>query len=509
MSETQFQPPMSHARLVRNSLFNVAGQGLPLLAAIVAFPWLIHGLGADRFGVLALAWVLVGYAGLFDFGLGRALTQLVAQRLGSGHANDVPALAWTALAVMSAAGVAVAAILMVASTWLVTRGLRIPADLQAESLEAVLILSISIPFVTCSAGLRGLLEAKQQFGPVNVIRGSLGILTFLGPVAVLFASNHLGAIMWVLVTIRIAAWAASLMLCVNSFPELRSGLTFRRNAIPVLIATGGWITVSNVVSPVITYLDRFLIGALVSTVAVAYYVTPYEVITKVVIFPLAFATALFPEFAVKAASDARQATILYVSSLKYVFVLLFPIVLVAVAFTPEALALWLGSDFSKNSSTVLRVLAAGVLLNGLAQVPFALTQAAGRADWTAKLHLAELIVYVPVLYAAIAAYGIVGAATAWSARVAIDLLALAGMARSLLSPHPLHTRSVWLWAGVTGVALAGAWLVQGLAAKALFLGAVLTAFALVSWRVWLSAEEKTGLMTWFARSPESQDRSGH
>ena len=108
-----------HGRLIRDSAINLAGQGLPLIAAIVAFPLLINGLGPDRFGVLALAWVLVGYASLFDFGLGRALTQQVAQRLGSGRVEEVPALAWTGLAIMTVAGVVVAVILAAAAPWLV------------------------------------------------------------------------------------------------------------------------------------------------------------------------------------------------------------------------------------------------------------------------------------------------------------------------------------------------------------------------------------------------------
>ena len=484
-----------HGRLIRDSLINLAGQGLPLIAAIVAFPLLVNGLGPDRFGVLALAWVLVGYASLFDFGLGRALTQLVAQRFGSGQGSDVPALAWTGLAAMSVAGIVVAAVLAAAAPWLVTTGLKIPAALQAESLEALRILCLSVPFVTCSAGLRGLLEARQRFGLVNIVRAVLGILTFLGPAAVLPHSNHLGAIMWLLLAVRVAAWVASLALCLRDVPGLRSGFSVRRDLVASLLSAGGWITVSNVVGPVIIYLDRFLIGALLSAAAVAYYVTPYEVITKLLIFPAAFSAVLFPEFAASA-RGAGPAASLYSSALKYTLVFLFPVVLIVLAFAPEALAWWLGHEFSQHGSTVARVLAIGVLLNSLAQVPFTLAQAVGRADWVARLHLVELAIYIPVLYAAIAAAGIVGAAVAWSGRVAIDLVVLAAMARRLLPMPAAGIRRLWPGAAVCGAALAGAWLIPGIAARTLFVAAVLIAFIVVSWRVWLSQEEKAGLRTW-------------
>src|SRR5882672_3000887 len=80
--------------LARNTVWNLVGSGAPMIVAVVCIPILIRGLGKDRFGVLTLAWALIGYASLFDIGLGRALTQLVAKKLGSGEDHEIPALAW-------------------------------------------------------------------------------------------------------------------------------------------------------------------------------------------------------------------------------------------------------------------------------------------------------------------------------------------------------------------------------------------------------------------------------
>src|SRR5215813_1407314 len=83
--------------LAKNTLWNLLGNGAPLILAVFCIPILIRALGKDRFGVLTLAWALIGYASLFDFGLGRALTQLVARKLGAGEERDVPTLVWTSL----------------------------------------------------------------------------------------------------------------------------------------------------------------------------------------------------------------------------------------------------------------------------------------------------------------------------------------------------------------------------------------------------------------------------
>ena len=94
--------------LARNTILNVLGYSLPMLVAIFAIPPLVKGLGTERFGILTLAWVIIGYLSLFDLGLGRALTKLVAEKLGTGQTQKIPALIWTSLFVMFFLGILVA-----------------------------------------------------------------------------------------------------------------------------------------------------------------------------------------------------------------------------------------------------------------------------------------------------------------------------------------------------------------------------------------------------------------
>lgn len=75
-------------RLVRHSLYNVLGLGLPLLVAVFCIPVLIQKLGNANFGLLTLIWAVVSYFGLFDLGLGRALTQRLSVVLTHEHHQE-------------------------------------------------------------------------------------------------------------------------------------------------------------------------------------------------------------------------------------------------------------------------------------------------------------------------------------------------------------------------------------------------------------------------------------
>jgi O-antigen/teichoic acid export membrane protein len=477
--------------LARNTIWNLVGSGAPMIVAVFSIPILIHGLGKDRFGVLALAWALIGYASLFDIGLGRALTQLVAKKLGAGEEHEVPALVWTSLLLMLALGVVGAAVVAGISPWLVRHALKIPEALQSESLRAFYLLGLSVPVVISTAGLRGLLEAHQRFMLVNALRIPLGVLTFAGPLLVLPFSRSLVPVVGILVASRMAICVAHFWVCLRVVPELRRRVAWHGPSTGPLLRFGGWMTVSNIVSPFMVNLDRFLIAGLISVTAVAYYATPFEVVTKLLLLPVSVVGVMFPAFSVSVVKDRSRAASLYGRSVKYIFLALFPIVLLIVALAQNGLTLWLGADFAQHSTRVVQWLAIGVLANSLALVPFSFVQGVGRPDLTAKLNLLELPMYLGMLFWLIHADGIEGVAIAWSARTIFDALVLFLMAKRFLpasSPMAPKTKGLLAAAMVT---LFLAVLPQDLIPKTAFLLVAILSFVLVTWFLILTPEERS------------------
>jgi O-antigen/teichoic acid export membrane protein len=480
----------SGSLLAQNTIWNLIG-GSPVIVAVFSIPILIHGLGKSRFGVLALAWALIGYASFFDIGLGRALTQLVAKKLGAEEETEIPSLVWTSLLLMLVLGAVGAVVVVLISPWLVRHALKIPEALQSESLRAFYLLGLSIPAVICAAGLRGLLEAHQRFMLVSILRIPLGIFTFAGPVLVLPFSRSLVPVVGILVAGRYIGCLAHVWVCFRVVPELRRRVIWHAPSVGPLLRFGGWMTVSNIVGPLMVTLDRFLIAGLISVTAVAYYATPYELVTKLLLVPVAVVGVMFPAFSVSFVKDRGRAAVLYWRSLKFILLALFPIILLIVVLARNGLTLWLGADFAQHSTRVVQWLAVGVFANSLALVPFSFVQGVGRPDLTAKLHLLELPVYLGVLFWLIHADGIEGAALAWSARTVLDALVLFLMAKRFLparSPMPSKTK------GLLGAATATmllAVLPQELMPKVAFLLVAILSFVLVTWFLILTPEERS------------------
>jgi O-antigen/teichoic acid export membrane protein len=427
------QRAISNKRFAYNLLWSMLGAGLPMLVGIVAVPVLIRDLGTARFGVLSIAWMVVGYFSLFDFGLGRALTQAVAAKLGRQEEGRVPEVLWTALTLMLALGVVGGVLIAALTPWLTSSVLKIPPALHEETRIAFFILALSVPVVVLTTGVRGLLEAYQRFDMVNAVRIPLGVLTYLAPLCVLPFTQALPVVVLVLVVVRVASCAAYAAMCARAYPQLRHRPPIQSRVVRELMSFGGWMTVSNVVAPLLLYLGRLFVATMLSVEAVAYFSTPYDVVTNLLTIPAILVSVLFPVFTQSFQRDAGAVAAVYGRAMLYNFIALAPLCLAMFFLANTALSWWINPDFAAHAYRVARLMSVGVLINSFGHISQALIQAFGRPDLTAKLHVVELIAYVPYCWWLTRIHGIEGAALAWIIRVSISTLALWYIARLCLA----------------------------------------------------------------------------
>jgi O-antigen/teichoic acid export membrane protein len=480
----------SGRQLARSTLWNFGASVASIVIALLSVPILIRHLGAERFGVISLVWVVEGQFSLFDLGLSRALTKLVAEKLGISREVDIPAIFWSALLIMGAAGVVAGVILRTVSPWLVHSILKVPENIQPETLVSFYLVALSLPIVISSAGLRGYLEAHQRFDLVSSVRVPISILSYSVPLLVLPFSKTLVPVIVVLVSARFVAWAIHLSLCFRVSPSLGKEITVKGAPLRYMFSFGGWMTVTNVVSPIMVNLDRFLIGALLSMAAVAYYVTPYEAVTKLWIIPSALSGVLFPAFATALGQDRKRAALLFDKAVTYIFISLFPIIVSVLALGHFGLQLWLGTVFAQKCTVVLSLLAVGVFCNSLAQVPFWQIQAASRPDWAAKVHLIELPFYLLAFWGLTRKYGINGAAAAWMLRTAIDTGIMFWLSSRLLhESKPAIRRLLWMALAASPVFVAASLIKTNLTAV-FFLAGVYVVFLAITWGRLLTPQER-------------------
>jgi O-antigen/teichoic acid export membrane protein len=407
--------------------WNLGGLAFPLGIAVLTIPHLIDNLGQERFGLLALAWGLIGYAGTLDLGLGRALTQMVARLRGEGNLASIPDVLATAGRITLLTGLIGGALIGIAALTGGQALIHTESTSTNEIQYAMLLLAIALPAQAMSATYRGLNEAFMNFRGISFLRAGLGVINFAGPYAVSFFTTQLPWLVATLVVSRLVALFVFRQLatqCLQNEPETRRPPVYSSTIARSLFKFGGWVTVSSIVSPIMVQADRFVIAATISATAVSVYVLPYEVVVQSLILVGAVSSVMFPGLSTLMQEKPNQWKPYFRKWLLRVAGLMAVVCTALALLLPLLLPLWIKNSLVPESILIGQVLCLGVFANATGSMFYALLHAKGRADITAKLHLIELPIFLLMLFFLINQFGVLGAAWAWVGRMVFDSIAL-------------------------------------------------------------------------------------
>jgi len=359
---------------------------------------------------------------LFDLGLSRATTKFVAEALSTGEHRKIPSLAWTSISLQVVLGMVGGTLLAGASHLLAERILKIPHELTREAETAFLVLALAVPIVLISNSLRGLLEALQQFHIINYVKIPTNILMFASPMLLIPFGGRISSIIALMTFFRLLAMMILLRFCLPLVGIPTVDVIVDKHLRRQLFKYGGWVTVSSVTGPLLLYADRFAIGALLSVGALAYYSGPADMVNRLLVIPACLASTLFPAFSSLDASGANEKLQdIYGRALKYLTIVMGPLLLLVAAFSSDILRVWLGPLFAHQGALPLQILAIAVFINALGIFPYSLLQGVGRPDLTAMFHVLELPLHLGLVWILVSRLGITGAAIAVVTRFAIDL----------------------------------------------------------------------------------------
>lgn len=421
-------PPVrltSSTLLARNATLNFLTQGWIVVVLVVAMPRLVSYLGQTAFGLFSLTWAMVGYLSFLDVGVNRAATKFVSEHLAERDPESARQIVRSAILANLGMGLVGGIAVVLISPLLVHSIFKISADLQAQAQQAFYAVGLAVPVLLAQGIFRAVLSSFQRFGLIDVVE-VVATTAQWGTAAVLAWQGHgIALVVLSAVLARVLATVVYGVAVMRLFPDL--GL-FRQSflhGLPKLLRFGGWVTVSQLVSPVLVYLDRVFIASFVSLAAVTLYTVPFEAMTRLRIIPAALVGTLYPAFSERGGEDhAEGLQLLYERSVRYLLLVLLSGTMFLFVLGPDLFRLWMGAPFAQRTTSLVRILVLGIFANALAPIPYNLLQALGRPDLTGKFHLAELPLYVLLCVLLIPRWGITGAALASTVRLALDSVLL-------------------------------------------------------------------------------------
>lgn len=412
--------------------WNLLGLGTPLVIAAIAIPALLNNLGNERFGIVALAWGLIGYAGALDLGIGRATTQRIAALLDERGLQKIPDVIATANRLTLVTGMIGMSIICLAALFDVGSLIKTANTPANEINNSILLLGLALPLQAVSATYKGVNEAYLNFRNISILRMALGAANFGLPYITSLETNRVDIAISSLVASRLIA-----LLFFHRFSnECVSRSSSKKGKYSKVIALelfkfGGWFTVSSVISPLLVQADRFVIASVLGAAIVTDYVIPFELTTQTLILSGAITTVIFPAVSRLLVSDPTSAQRLFRQWLiRQSLAMLFILTTLSILL-PDILTLWLNKPAEPSTIAVGRILCVGIFANSIGSMYFSLLHANLQSRATAFIHVMELPAYLIILTVLTKIYGIEGAAIAWSIRTSVDAILLYAACRRL------------------------------------------------------------------------------
>lgn len=389
------QSESQHGRgvIAKNSVLNLLGQILPMVVGVTTIPFIVKGIGTDGYGILSVAFLVLGYFSIFDLGLSRATVKFVAEHLSPDKIHKIPQLVWTSLTLLVGLGCVFGTVGAMLVPVMITRFFKMPPSLIGDARISIFILCLAMPIMLGNDALRGVLEAAQRFDLVNLVKVPSSVMFYLSAALAIPLGIKVPGIVSILVFIRLVSTGVYLLFCFRVFPGLKKKFHFSREAITPLSVYGGWIMVSNITGPIFGYLERFMIASVLSVSMLTFYSVPFDLVGKTLIFPMSIVPSLFPYFSYHGTKGRNEVSEVTSRVGKYMLLILTPAAAVFFFFASQILQLWLGPQFASQSTVVMQLITILFFLNAFALLPFTSVQALGRPEWKAILDVSVLPIY--------------------------------------------------------------------------------------------------------------------
>lgn len=432
---------ISTGLLARNATLNLVTEGWIFLVLIVAIPKLVFYLGEASFGLFSIAWVVVGYLAFLDIGVSSATTKFTSEYLAKHERAQIGSLIRTALAANTVMGVVASGVAVASAPFLIRYVFKIPETMHKEAFSVFVGVAFALPVLLIQGVLRAALSSYQRFDWINLVNGSVISLQWVVMTLLAWRGFGVVAVVWVAVLARAVMVAFYAYLLPRQVPDVFAHFAFCWETLWRLLHFGVWVSLSQVMSPILVYLDRMMIAAMISLQAVTIYAIPTEVFNRMGILPSCLMATLFPAFSHHGAfvGENGQMARLFNFTTRYLLFIVFPLIGLLFVNAQDILAVWMGPRFSTEGTLVLQILAVGALVNFLARLPYGAVQAVGRPDITGKIHLLELPVYIALCLLLIPRWGIAGAALACTVRLSLDAFLMFWAANKYC-----HLRPKWI-----------------------------------------------------------------
>jgi len=423
---------VSRSRVIlRNIASNWIGYIINATVTLVLTPYVLHELGAARYGIWILTSSFIGYYGFLDLGFRAGVTQYLTRYLALRDFEKASECISSAVTALSILGVFLI-VLSVGGAYIAPHLFTIPPDMTQEAFWCILIVGISSALQVVFSPYLAIFTAMQRFDLSNLIGIGTRLLTAGGIVTALKMGHGLLGVSVAFCGANIIDYLIRWRVACHLAPELNvSWRRSNRSRLREIASFGGWNFLISINSYVYNYMPSILIAAYMPIAAVGYYALATGLLRNVnsvlspvgqVIYPVAVE--------LHAKGNQKELMRLYHDASRLMMLAMISIVLATMFWSEDFYRLWIGEKYVSGEqfhsvALLFQILLIGTLTSYISNIAGQILIGAGRVKTVATALICGSMMNLALSLILIRPYGLAGIAiAAVIASVLIDLIAI-------------------------------------------------------------------------------------
>lgn len=493
--------------LLRNSGINFLAGLLPSLVVLFTMPFVVHHLGTAHYGMLILVSSMIGYFAVIDINIAAAATKYVSEFRSKGDEASESAVITLAVVISACIGVIGSIAMFVAQDWLVEHALNLPPDQKELGLRCIRLAAVGFLVAQLQQVLQSLPQALQRYTWVGSSDAFFGVMVPGLTVLALMLGGGIYEVLLVRVTLSFCNVLVLALMARQLFPRWRycwPTPALRRT----VLSFSGYTYLGRLASLTYLHADKFIIGAMLSLEAVAYYSIAATIANRLLAMTFRFSSVIYPAASALAAQGRwDELKTAYFKTSRYVFFINSCAVALICLFAREILYYWMGADFAATGWIVLTVVSLAMLIDSASNLPSLVNDGVGHSRLTGLFAIGRALLGLAVVIPGAKLFGLDGVAYGHLVASTVVVVTFLFVVHRFSIPFSIlaYARNTYPVAlTVTALAMAASWfwhpgLVMPLSAVASLAFLLCATLAAVGWLKVLMPEDRVRVTNWIAR----------
>lgn len=334
-------------KIITNTFSNYTLKFVQILLNLIAIPVLIKNVGAEGFGIILFANVLVGYFSILDLGISQGLTKFVAEYRAKKNFEMLKSIINTSLFFYFFIGLFVAFSITLIVLFDGLELFNISEDSYHVAKNIFLLAGVLALFAWPKIAMEGAFRGIQKFSILNLTIGigrvlsvSLAIVLALfgAPLEYIFLAFNLDKLI-------LFFWQYKLLAKHMDYWKFEIS-TVSMHTFKMIFAFSGWIMLGQIAVMLEYQSDQFILASMVSVSAITTYTIVFFLFQLIQQVSGLAASAVMPAVAeTKARSDHDTVDFFVLYGSKYHNVLFVPLVIVCYYMAEPFIRLWVGDKY--------------------------------------------------------------------------------------------------------------------------------------------------------------------